>query len=218
METVKQFAGTGQLNSYMWEQSCKIDNNRFSICHYFTVAIAANFYIAHWGHSSAETPNLALGPILRWHICVDCVKSISSTWDVNLAWWWYAQSGIQPTFHKVTCLTQDFIKWSEITHVHKLQKVVIHTQQPLESHYTDPLWYKHTKHQVELQEARQVARSHWNALWHSKTGPRPIPKWEGKRHTVQCNGFNLPLDAQCVYIFSQWNTPSMLWILFSSKL
>ena len=41
-----------------------------------------------------------------------------------------------------------------------------------------PLRYKHT----ECQKVAAVARSHWNALWRSKIGARPIPKCYGKHH------------------------------------
>ena len=42
----------------------------------------------------------------------------------------------------------------------------------------------HTKRQAERQASRQAARSHRNALWRSKMGPRSIPKRQGERHNV----------------------------------
>ena len=50
--------------------------------------------------------------------------------------------------------------------------------------------YKHT----ERQAAAATARSHWNALWRSKIGPRPIPKRQPKRQ-------NFKAAARCVYAF-----------------
>ena len=50
------------------------------------------------------------------------------------------------------------------------------------------LSYEHT----ERQAAAAASRSHWNALWHSKIGPRPIPKRPPKRQ-------NFKAAARCVY-------------------
>ena len=48
----------------------------------------------------------------------------------------------------------------------------------------NPLGHNHTERQAERQAVRQGARSHWNALWSSKIGPRPIPKHYVERHNV----------------------------------
>ena len=45
------------------------------------------------------------------------------------------------------------------------------------------LSYTHTKRQA----AAAAARSHWNALWRSKMGPRSIFKRQGERHHVHMN-------------------------------
>ena len=62
--------------------------------------------------------------------------------------------------------------------------------------YSSAWGYKHTERQAERQVARQATRSHWNVLWHSKMGSRPIPKQQVERQNS--NG-TLPLDARCVY-------------------
>ena len=47
------------------------------------------------------------------------------------------------------------------------------------------LSYNHTERQVERQAACQAARSHWNALWRSKMGPRSIPERHGKHQNFK---------------------------------
>ena len=60
--------------------------------------------------------------------------------------------------------------------------------------------HNHTERQAE----RQAARFHWNALWRSKIGPRPIPK----RHVDRHNGsidlyYNFDAAARSVYSLSR---------------
>ena len=54
------------------------------------------------------------------------------------------------------------------------------------------LSYEHTKRQA----AAAAARSHWNALWRSKMGPRSIPKHHGKRQNFKGAAVTA---AWCVY-------------------
>ena len=54
------------------------------------------------------------------------------------------------------------------------------------------LSYEHT----ERQAAAAVSRSHWNALWRSKIGPRPIPKRHPKRQNFKAAA---AAAARCVY-------------------
>ena len=56
------------------------------------------------------------------------------------------------------------------------------------------LLYNHTELQAERQASAAAARSHWNALWRLKIGPRPIPKMSV---TMDPMGSNLTLDARC---------------------
>ena len=75
------------------------------------------------------------------------------------------------------------------------------------------LSYNDTKRQAECQAAHQAARSHWNALWCSKIGPRSIPKRHGKRQNSKASAdawhltLDAPLDAWCGYSFSACPLP-----------
>ena len=77
------------------------------------------------------------------------------------------------------------------------------------SNINAPLRHYHT----ERQAARQVAMSHWNALWCSKIGPRSIPNHHGKRQNfkaaARCStlGVFIPLAfalTQCEYALGLW--------------
>ena len=54
------------------------------------------------------------------------------------------------------------------------------------------LSYEHT----ELQASASAVRSHWNALWRSKMGPRSIPKRHGKHQ-------NFKAATRCVYTLNE---------------
>ena len=56
----------------------------------------------------------------------------------------------------------------------------------------NPLSYEHTERQAAASATAAASRSHWNALWRSKIGPRPIPKCHPK-----CQNFKAA--ARCVY-------------------
>ena len=77
---------------------------------------------------------------------------------------------------------------------------------------------KHT----ERQAAASAAKSHWNALWRSKIGPRPIPKRQPK-----CQNFKATAAAapRCVYTlrrkgsdshYGNLKIPTFPWHIFYS--
>ena len=59
------------------------------------------------------------------------------------------------------------------------------------------LSYEHTKRQVAVSASAAEARSHWDALWCSKIGPRPIPNRHPKRQN-----FKAAAAAGCAYILN----------------
>ena len=52
---------------------------------------------------------------------------------------------------------------------------------------------------TERQAARQAARSHWNALWRFKMGPRSIPKRQPKRPNFKAAAWR----SVCLYSYPQ---------------
>ena len=68
------------------------------------------------------------------------------------------------------------------------------------------LSYNHTERQAESQVAHQAARSHWNALWRSKMGPRSIPKRQPKHQNFKAAAWRLMLDARCGYALGSFRS------------